>query len=114
MNNEPEIEETPSIHDLVKQGREKLAHTKDESRNTLTVLSDYVRANPWLAIAGAFLCGTALASLNKSRRRQSKLEVVRAWLDETYAKMPSSKQVQSTAERLPQFLAQLKKQLHLS
>lgn len=114
---EDAFDESPSIHELTERGREKLAQAQDGARDALTAVADYARANPWVAIAGAAVLGGVVVALSKpGRKPPSRLDVVRDWLDEAYAKLPSQRQVQSAVETsgVPDFLNQLKKKLHLS
>ncbi len=113
---EDAVDEMPSIQDYTELGREKLAKVQEGAKDALTVVADYARANPWVAIAGAALIGGVVVALSKpSRKPPSRFEVVREWLDEAYAKLPSQKQVQSAVETsgVPDFLSHLKQKFHL-
>jgi len=108
-------EETPSIQELAQKGREKLAQAQTGAKDALSAVADYTRANPWIAIAGAAVLGGVVVALTKpARKPASRLDVVRDWLDEAYAKLPSQKQVQSVVEAsgVPDFFSQLRKKLH--
>jgi hypothetical protein len=113
---EDAVEETPSIHEMTEKGREKLAQAQTGAGDALSSVADYTRANPWVAIAGAAIIGGVVVALSKSRKSVSRMNVVRDWLDEAYAKLPSQKQVQSAVETsgVLDFLAQLKKKLPLT
>ncbi len=117
MNAEFEDEISPVIDDLKQGGQEALEQTRAKAGTALEATSDYIRANPWVAVAGAVVLGGVLGALLKpSREEPTKSEVVRGWLDEAYAKLPSQKQVQSVADStgLPSFLKELQRKLHLS
>jgi len=88
---------------------------QDCAKDALTTATDYIRANPWIAVAGAAVAGGVLAALAKpAKAPPSKLDAVREWMDEAYAKLPSQKQVQAAVESsgVPRFLHQLRKTLH--
>jgi len=112
---EDAIEEGPDIHDLTEKGRQKLAQAQAGATDALSAVADYARENPWVAIAGAAVLGGVLVALAKPNRPKSRTDALRDWLDEAYAKLPSQKQVQSIVDDsgVPDFLAQLKKKLHL-
>jgi ElaB/YqjD/DUF883 family membrane-anchored ribosome-binding protein len=111
---EDAIEETSPLQEATAKGREKLAQAQCVATDTLTGIANYTRANPWLAIAGAALVGGVVVALARPSRPRSRADVIRDWLDEAYAKMPSSKQVQSVVETtgVPDLVARLKKKLH--
>lgn len=107
--------ETPTIQELTEKGREKLAQAQAGAKDALSVVADYTRANPWIAIAGAAVLGGVIVALTKPAPKPvSRLDAVRDWLDDVYAKLPSQKQVQSAVEAtgVPDFFGQLKKKLH--
>jgi len=114
--NQDIVEETPSIHEMTEIGREKLAQAQSGAKDALSAVADYARKNPWIAIGGAALIGGAFVALTRSGKPASRRDIIRSWLDEAYAKLPSQKQVQSVVETsgLPDFVGQLKKKLHLS
>ena len=113
---EDAVEETPSIHEMTEMGREKLAQAQTGAKDVLSAVANYARANPWVVIAGAAIIGGAVVALTRSSRSESRMDVVRDWLDEAYAKLPSQKQVQAVVETsgVSDFLTQFKKKLHLS
>lgn len=85
-------------------------------RGGLVTATEYIRANPWVAVAGAAVIGGIVAvALRQSKPESGKLEVVRDWLEDAYAKLPSQKQVRSAAEAsgIPGFLESLLKALHI-
>jgi hypothetical protein len=110
-------EETPSIQEWTEKGREKLAQAQTGAKDALSAVADYTRANPWIAIAGAAVLGGVVVALTKpARKPESRLDVIRDWLDDMYAKLPSQKQVQSAVEAsgVPDFLGQVRKKLHFN
>ncbi len=113
--NEPDAQST--IHELTEAGREKLAQAQSGAQDALSAATEYIRANPWVAVAGAAVLGGVIAVLSKSSKPEPRnLDAVRDWLDEAYSKLPSQKQVQSIADSsgIPCFLKSLKKKLNLS
>lgn len=91
-------EEAPTIHDMTRKGREKLAQAQERAKSTLGAVTAYIRANPWVAVAGAAAIGGVLVAVSRQGNPgHRKLDVVREWLDEAYAKLPDQKQVQSMA-----------------
>jgi hypothetical protein len=110
-------DEANTIRDLTERGREKLALARSGAQDAVSATARYVRAHPWIAVAGAAVVGGAICALTKHGRPQPKnFKVAKKWLDEAYAKLPSQKQVQAVAESagLPDFLKQLQKKLHFA
>jgi hypothetical protein len=110
------FEESGSNLDPAEVAREKLARAQEQVRGGLTTATEYIRANPWVAVAGAAVIGGIVAvALRQSKPEPGKLEVVRDWLEDAYAKIPSQKQVRSAAEAsgIPSFLESLRKALHI-
>jgi len=113
---EDNYEESASNLDPAEVAREKLAQVEKQVRGTLSTATGYIRDNPWVAVAGAAVIGGIVAvALRQSKPEPGKLEVVRDWLEEAYAKLPSQKQVRSAAEAsgIPSFLESLRKALHI-
>ncbi len=110
-NDEPEVPVT--IDELTEFGREKLARAETVTRDAVAVTTDYIKANPWIAVAGAAVLGGAIVALASPCRRQTnKLEAVRDWFDDAYAKLPSQADLKCPA--IPKFLKNLGKSLHLT
>jgi len=113
---EDNYEESASNPDPAEVAREKLAQVEEQVRGTLSTATGYIRDNPWVAVAGAAVIGGIIAvALRQSKPEPGKLEVVRDWLEEAYAKLPSQKQVRSAAEAsgIPSFLKSLREALHI-
>jgi len=102
------------IHDLVEAGRKKLdARASDRFQ----MATDYVRANPWVAVGIAAAVGGLIAvAAKRPKTRAQNLDAFRDWLDEAYSKIPSEKQVRSVVDSsgAPSFLRELGKKLRLS
>lgn len=116
MSSEFEDETSASIQDLAGKGRETLRVAQEGAEDALSAVTGYIRANPWMAVGAAALIGGAIAAISKHRAEPpSRIDAVRDWLDEAYAKLPSQKQVQATVDScgVPDFLRQLKKKLNL-
>lgn len=115
MNDEND-EQTTRIHDLVEAGSEKVCCAQSGVQDALSATANYIRANPWVAVAGAAVLGGVVAVLSRSSKPEpNSLEAVRDWLDDAYAKLPSQKQVESMVQSsdLPNFLTSLRKKLGL-
>jgi hypothetical protein len=113
---EDNFEDAASNSDPAEVAREKLAQVEKQVRGTLSTATDYIRDNPWVAVAGAAVIGGIVAvALRQSKPEPRKLEVVRDWLEDAYAKLPSKKQMRSAAEAsgIPCFLDSLRKALHI-
>lgn len=113
---EDNFEEAASNPDPTEVAREKLARVEQQVRGGLTTATEYIRANPWVAVAGAAVIGGIVAvALRQSKPEPGKAEVVRDWLKDAYAQLPSRKQVRSAAEAsgIPGFLESLRKALHI-
>lgn len=112
-----EFSDEPSdIQDLTQIGREKLAEAQGATKDALTATTDYIRANPWVAVAGAAVIGGVIAALSRPHRREpTKFEAVREWLDDAYAKLPTPKQVHAMAENcgVTDTIRQIRRKLHL-
>jgi hypothetical protein len=114
----PENNDQPSsIHDLTEKGREHLQAATSGAKDGIAAATEYIRANPWVAVAGAAVIGGVITALSRSHKSDtSKLDAVREWLDDAYAKLPSQKQVQEMADSagVSDFLKQVGKKLHIS
>lgn len=108
-------EPAATIHEFTEKGRETLENAQSGARNALATATDYIRANPWTAVAGAAIVGGVLAALTAPRpSAPHQLDAVRDWLAETYEKLPSQKQVQSSLAKgagLPEVLTALRRKL---
>jgi len=111
--NEEFTEEPVKLHELTELGREKLAQTQDATKEALAVTKDYIKANPWIAVAGAAILGGVLVALARPcKPSPTNLDNVRDWLDEAYAQLPSKSDIQSSGPG--KFLKHLAKSLNIS
>lgn len=113
MNDET-AEQTTTIHDFAEAGAERMSRARSGLQDAVAATADYIRANPWVAVAGAAVIGGVVAGLSKPCKREPHtLDAVRDWLDEAYAKLPSQKQVETMVQTsdLPDFLANLRKKI---
>jgi len=76
---------------------------------------EFVRRNPWVAVAGAAMLSGVLSALNRRKpvRTNSSRAALRDWIDDAHAGLPSKKQFRSAAQSagLPTTLEQLRKKL---
>lgn len=110
--------EQPSpISDLADKGNEVLEQTQDKAADALSSVAEYVRANPWVALAGAAIVGGVIVALSRPKQPEHpNLDSLREWLDEAVAKLPSKKQIRKAAQSpaINDFLSDLKKKLGLN
>lgn len=106
--NEETHEEAEAFQDFAEDGLEKLTTARETAEDALAAATDYVRNNPWVAVAGAAVLGGVIVALARpSRPASPNLDAVRDFLDDTYAKLPSRKEARSG-------LNGLLKKLHLA
>ena len=114
---EEHVEQHPAtIHELVEDGREKLARAQDGAQDALGAATEYIKANPWVAVAGAALIGGAVAALLRPKKPSGPdLNSLRDWLGDAYAKLPSREDVQEVVKSsgAQKVLKQLAQALHL-
>lgn len=114
---EENLEQQPAtIHELVEDGREKLAQARDGAQDALGSATEYIKANPWVAVAGAALIGGAVAALLRPKKPSGPdLNRLRDWLGNAYAKLPSRDEVQDVVKSsgAQKVLKQLAEALHL-
>jgi hypothetical protein len=116
MNEDFSDEQNP-ILSVEEKAREGFEQVRDSACDCLTTATDYIRANPWLAVVGvAVVAGVLAATIKRGKPESGKFDAVREWLDEAYAKLPNQKQVQSMAESsgLPCLLKRIRESLHLN
>jgi len=108
-------EETDARPDLTDAAREKLTQAQELAKDALTGATDYIRAHPWLAVAGGAVLGGLIAALSRPKPDPGKLDAVREWLDEAYARLPDQGDLRSAAEStgIPCLLKKLRKSLHI-
>ncbi len=109
--------EPVTLHELTEVGREKLAEAQDGAKDALGATTEYLKANPWTAVAGAAVIGGVLvALLRPSRPKTPNMENLRDWMGEAVAKLPSQRDVQAMAKSsgAQKLLKQWAKSLHLA
>ena len=103
------------IHHLAGIGRGRQNRGEETLKHTLDAAEQFLRANPWVAVAGAAVASGVLAAMSRKKpvRRESSRAAVRDWLDHAYATLPTRKQFQSVAKSagVPTTLQQLKEKL---
>ena len=113
--NEDKTEAAKTIHQLAETGRARLAHGSRGARDLVDAATDYVRANPWIAVAGAAVFGGIVSAMSQPRqiKRQSSRASVRDWLRDSHASLPTGKQFRSVAKSagIPTTFEQLKARL---
>jgi hypothetical protein len=81
----------------------------------VAMAEQYLRANPWLAVAGTAVATHIFSALTPKTpiRRGSSRAAVRDWLDDAYENLPSRKQLESAAKSagVPTSLSQLQAKL---
>lgn len=114
MSEEP-TELPQTLHELTEQSREKLEDAKRGVGDVLASATDYVRANPWIALAGAVVIGGVIATLARPKPEPRGIDALRELLEEGLAKLPTQKQVEAAAEStgVPCFLKRLANFLRL-
>lgn len=76
--------------ELPEQAREKLAEVQERAKGSPATVTEYIRANPWTAVAVAVLVGGLAGALCRSGRPEpSKLDAAREWLDDAYRGFPT-------------------------
>ena len=110
------IAEPNTLHEITEIGREKLAMARDGANDALTATTQYIKDNPWLAIAGAAAIGGALVALSRPGHssHRSKSDAIRQWLDDAYSRLPSQGDVRSAAKSsgLSKLAQKVSKALH--
>lgn len=85
--------------------------TEESFADVLSKVEQFLRVNPWVAVAGAAVTSGILEALSDKRalRRPSSRAAVRDWVDDAYATLPTKKQFRSVAKSagLPTTLRQL-------
>ncbi len=103
---------------LVKAGaavRQRLVRGDYRAEDLLADAEDFVRKNPWVAVAGAAVLSGVLGALNRRKpiRKNTSRAALRDWLDEAHSGLPTRKQFRSAAQSagLPTTLEQIKQKL---
>lgn len=114
--NDDILDEPSDLQDFEARAHERLRTARGAARDALTATADYIRANPWVTVAGAAVIGGVIAVLARPGRPEPrKFEVVRGWLDDACAKLPSQRQVQSAVDHcgVTKAVREIKRKLHL-
>jgi hypothetical protein len=102
------------IHALVEEGRKRVACARDGANDGLQAAKEYVRANPWTAVGIAAAAGVLIAvAAKRPQPKTQKLDAIKEWLEDAYAKIPSEKQIRSVVDSsgAPSFLKALAQKL---
>lgn len=114
--NEENATAVESVQDFAEAGHDTLNDLKQGARVGFDGATEFVRANPWVAVGIAVVAGGLLAVLSRpSKPKPKNMDLIREWLEEARTKLPSQKQLQSAADNTcaPSFLKALGKKLHL-
>ncbi len=110
-------EETASspIDQFTEDSREQIATAQESATDLLSSAAGYIKEHPWTAAAGvATVLGAAVLAF-APRRKPEPVSMVKAWIDEAYAKLPTRRDVDKVAHKvgLTDFLREAGKKLHL-
>lgn len=70
----------------MEEGRKKLMAVQQGATNTISSAAGFIRANPWMMIAGATLLGGLIVTFGKSRK-PANIDAIRDWLGDAYSKL---------------------------
>lgn len=94
-------EEAGAIDEVAENSLDKLTATRETAGDALAAAGDFVRRNPWVAVAGAAVLSGLIIAVGKSRNPVvSKMDRVRNFIDDTYSRLPSQKAVEKGFSKL--------------
>lgn len=110
-----ETASSPVVDLITKDNREQIATAQESATDLLSSAAGYIKEHPWTAAAGvATVLGAAVLAL-APRRKPEPVSMVKGWIDEAYAKLPTRRDVDKVAHKigLTDFLREAGKKLHL-
>jgi hypothetical protein len=82
-------------------GMQKADDIRSQVQCGIETATDYIRANPWVGVAGGLVLGAVVFALCKPAKPEpTTLDRLRDLLDEAYAKLPTKKEAKSAASCL--------------
>ncbi len=97
------------------KGLERWLSPKFRAQDAMAEAEEFLRNNPWVAVAGAAVAGGVLSAISdrKKSRKTKSSSAVRGWLEDAYETLPTPKQFQSMAKTagVPTSIEQLKEKL---
>lgn len=106
---------TSPIDRFTEDSRQELASAQEGATDLLASAAGYIKEHPWTAAAGvATVLGAAVLAF-APRHKPEPVSMVKGWIDDAYAKLPSRHDVDKAAHKLgiTDFLRQAGKKLHL-
>lgn len=100
---------------FTEDSRQEPALAPEGATDLLASAAGYIKEHPWTAAAGvATVLGAAVLAF-VPRRKPEPVSMVKGWIDEAYAKLPTRRDVDNAARKigLTDFLREAGKKLHL-